>query len=448
MRRTFFSFFLTVIVTILVLNFVFTPVAEMISKRMMTTQVNAYYCELVKGTFYMLKADLEPISEAHWQERIDVLQAQFGYPIGLTTADAADLTAEEVSLANAGKIVVSDDGENFYQRVNEDGPSLLFMGPIMDPELDLLHLYLVLWTYLALMVAVLALFWALPFARRLHHISTAAIEFGDGQFGARAWVPRRSALAPLADAFNRMADHIQELIDAQRELTNAVSHELRTPIARTRFSLEMLGTATKIGDRKHYLAEISKDIDELDALVSESLTYARFDQERLEIDWQPRVLEVWLRQIAKSTLPPHLQIVFECRNRLSPPDREIYCDPRYMARAIGNLIQNAAKHAHSRVEVTLEEKGGACCIHVDDDGAGIAEADRTKVFQAFTRLDDSRSRASGGHGLGLAIVRRVVTWHGGRIWVEQAPLGGARLTLCWPGFTPSVQGEGAGDDAE
>lgn len=447
MRRIFFSFFLFIMVTIAILDFGVSPVVNKIVERHLSQQVNDYWREVVKGPFHMMILDLERMPEAQWAQRIENLQPHFSYPIRIQPYMDAGLTPEEQAQVLNKEVVVKQNGELFFLRVGET-PFLLSMGPINEPQLDLLHYHVIIWVVLLIILALLALIWALPFGHKLQRIITAAVAFGDGHLTTRARVPSRSSLAPLAFAFNRMADRIQELINTQRELTNAVSHELRTPIARTRFSLEMLGTATKIGDRKHYLAEISKDIDELDALVSESLTYARFDQERLEIDWQPRALETWLRQIAKSALPPHLLVVFECRNRLSPHDREIYCDPRYMARAIGNLIQNAAKHAHSRVEVTLEEKGGACCIHVDDDGAGIAEADRTKVFQAFTRLDDSRSRASGGHGLGLAIVRRVVTWHGGRIWVEQAPLGGARLTLCWPGFTPSVQGEGAGDEAE
>jgi signal transduction histidine kinase len=114
-----------------------------------------------------------------------------------------------------------------------------------------------------------------------------------------------------------------------------------------------------------------------------------------------------------------------------------------MQRAIGNLIQNAANHAKNRIEVTLAENGEACVIHVDDDGPGIAEADRHRVFQAFTRLDASRSRKSGGYGLGLTIVHRVVTWHGGNVQVSESPLGGARLTISWPGFSaPAPQTNG------
>lgn len=395
----------------------------------------------------MVMVDLKRVPEAQWDKHIDSLQPEFGYPIDMKVISETGLNQEEQNQVLGGQVVVQGNSEVFFMRVGQTS-NLIVMGPIKEPKLNLGHVEVFFWGALLLFLAILTLLWALPFWRKLQRISTAAVAFGDGHLTTRTRIPSHSSLAPLASSFNRMADRIQELINTQRELTNAVSHELRTPITRTRFSLEMLDTATKIDDRKHYLAEISKDIDELDTLVSESLTYARFDQGTPGVNWQPLALERWLRQIVKSVLPPSLQVVFKCRNHLSPREREIYCDPRYMARAIGNVIQNAAKHADSRVEVTLEEKDGACCIHVDDDGAGIAEADRTKVFQAFTRLDDSRGRTSSGHGLGLAIVQRVVTWHGGRTWVEQAPLGGARLTLCWPGFTPPVQREEASSNEE
>jgi signal transduction histidine kinase len=197
----------------------------------------------------------------------------------------------------------------------------------------------------------------------------------------------------------------------------------------------MLDGTTKIADRKHYMSEITKDVDELEDLVTESLTYARVEHSTPRMEWQSRVLEPWLQQIALTALKGHLHIELHVQNFFSKPDREVFLEPRYMQRAIGNLFQNAANHAKKRVEVSLLEDGDACLIHVDDDGCGIAEDDRKRVFQAFTRLDASRSRKSGGYGLGLTIVNRVVTWHGGSVWVTESPLGGARLTISWPGFS-------------
>jgi signal transduction histidine kinase len=168
----------------------------------------------------------------------------------------------------------------------------------------------------------------------------------------------------------------------------------------------------------------------LDVLATESLTYARFDRGAPEIDWQPRALESWLHQVASTALQGYGDMELRFTNHLPDPGQAVYLEPRYMARALGNLLQNAAKHTDHHVEIVLEaeEEAGRCCIHVDDDGEGIPPADRERVSQPFTRLDSSRNRSSNGHGLGLAIVRRVVDWHGGSVQVSEAPLGGARLT--------------------
>jgi signal transduction histidine kinase len=442
MRRIFFSFFLLVITILLFIIFVFQPAADKVFERHLAQQLDAYWQELVRGSFHMVFVDLERLPQAQWDRHVDGLQDHFGYPIDLMLPTETGLSDEEQTRVMGGRLVVKGDGESFFMRAGQS-PYLLVMGPITDPVFDLVNVHIPVWAVLILLMAIMTLLWVLPFWRKLQGISTAAVAFGEGQFGTRARVPHRSALAPLADAFNRMADRIQELIDSQRELTNAVSHELRTPIARIRFSLEMLASATNTGGRKHYTAEITKDVDELDALVTESLTYARFDRGAPEIDWQPQALETWLKKVAHTALQGHRRIELRFRSRLPDPNQTVYLEPRYMARAVGNLLQNAAKHTDHRVEILLEadEAAGRCCIHVDDDGEGIPPADRERVFEPFTRLDSSRSRSSGGHGLGLAIVRRVIDWHGGTVRVSDAPLGGARLTLCWPGFRVPVSDE-------
>jgi signal transduction histidine kinase len=440
MRRIFFSFFLLVITILLFINFVFSPVADMMVERHLAQQLDAYWQELVRGTFHMVFVDLERVPQAQWDRHVDTLQDHFGYHIDLMLPSETELSAEEQTRVMGGRLVVKDDGEIFFMRAGQS-PYLLVMGPITDPKFDLVNIRIFFWTALILLMAIMTLIWVLPFWRKLQRISTSAVAFGDGHFGIRAQVPKRSALAPLADAFNRMADRIQELIHTQRELTNAVSHELRTPIARIRFSLEMLASATRVGDRRRYAAEIATDVDELEALVTESLTYARFDRGAPEIDWKPQALESWLRQVARKALQGHRRIELRFTSRLPNPDPTVYLEPRYMARAVGNLIQNAAKHTDRLVEIVLEADDACCCIHVDDDGEGIPPADRERVFEPFTRLDSSRSRNSGGHGLGLAIVRRVIDWHGGTVQVSESPLGGARLTLCWPGCRVPVSGE-------
>ena len=107
-------------------------------------------------------------------------------------------------------------------------------------------------------------------------------------------------------------------------------------------------------------------------------------------------------------------------------------DEVLLAQVVGNLLANAARHARSRVAVSLAEEGGRVVLAVDDDGPGIAPQDRARVFDRFVRLDEARARDAGGVGLGLAIVSDVVGLHGGTVHVERAPLGGARFVVDLP----------------
>ena len=110
------------------------------------------------------------------------------------------------------------------------------------------------------------------------------------------------------------------------------------------------------------------------------------------------------------------------------------CEPKFMARAVQNLVRNALRFAKSRVEVKVEEDRNRYLIHVDDDGPGIPVADQARLFVPFARIEGSRTRQdnAGGTGLGLAIVQRIAEWHGGQAMISTSTLGGARVTIEWP----------------
>jgi signal transduction histidine kinase len=102
-----------------------------------------------------------------------------------------------------------------------------------------------------------------------------------------------------------------------------------------------------------------------------------------------------------------------------------------MARALGNLLQDAKRYARSEINITFLRDNGCFQLSVDD-GVGMPLVERERIFDAFTRLDASRGRGTGGYGPGLSIVQRIAQWHGGEICVEDSPSGGARLVMCWP----------------
>jgi signal transduction histidine kinase len=228
-----------------------------------------------------------------------------------------------------------------------------------------------------------------------------------------------------------MAARIQELIRSHKELTHAVSHELRTPLARLRFSMEMIATADEPDNREKHLDGMRRDVDELDLLVSELLTYAKLDK-----SYRPQMEEMdlgpWLSDLAVVLDAETSKATIECRISSPDPKVPLLASPRFLERALRNLVQNAVLHANSRIQITLKTVDKQAIIHVDDDGPGIPPADRQRIFEPFVQLDAHRDSDVPGYGLGLAIVDRVANWHGGSVTVSEAPIGGARLSLNLP----------------
>jgi two-component system sensor histidine kinase RstB len=231
---------------------------------------------------------------------------------------------------------------------------------------------------------------------------------------------------------NGMAERIQRLIATQRELSSAISHELRTPIARMRFALEMLAETPEKEERERLWQMMEEDLDELDELIESSLAYSRFEREQPEPHLSSVEFAPWLTDEINSLriLSRNLEISID--TSALPPGLYVEIDLKSMPYAIINLLRNALKYAKKKIVVSAEAVGKNIRVHVDDDGIGIPPAERQHVFTAFTRLGRARDRDSGGHGLGLAIVRLVLEQHGGTAFADDSPLGGARFTLSWP----------------
>ncbi len=229
-----------------------------------------------------------------------------------------------------------------------------------------------------------------------------------------------------------MADRVQQLIATQRELSCGISHELRTPIARLRFALEMLSETDERAERERLWAMMVVDIDELDNLIDSSLTYARFEREAPEPHFSGVHFSEWLEGEIDAVRLLGRELQIDVDTSAVPEKISVDVDRKAMPYAIRNLLRNAFKYAIKRVLVSAELAEGKILIHVDDDGIGIPAEEREHIFTAFTRLDRSRDRSTGGYGLGLAIARRVMELHGGTATANAAPLGGARLTLSWP----------------
>jgi signal transduction histidine kinase len=386
---------------------------------------------LANSTFNLIERSLRDQPPGNWPATVEKLNRHFRFPVTLIKKNIDEVLDGESQAMESSEDIVYEfaDEELFYRRVN-GSPYVIKLGPFVQPvTLDYLQAMLML--VFALLVALAVLFWVYPLWRDLKRLGISARSFGQGDFSVRAIPRKHSALYRLAGTFNAMADRIQGLISSHKELTNAVSHELRTPIARLRFGMEMLETSTQSEDRSRYMASMKDDIDELDQLVAELLTYARFDRDKPVLAFQRLEIFPWLDEVVRQekTGVDDLIIDFEISGKDLKYAR---FDPVLMARALGNLLQNAKRYARSEIKISFSKDNGCYQLRVDDDGSGIPEDKRERIFDAFRRLDASRDRDTGGYGLGLSIVQRITYWHGGDVSVCDSPTGGASLILRWP----------------
>jgi len=270
--------------------------------------------------------------------------------------------------------------------------------------------------------------------QRLSVLESAATRIAGGHLETRVPDVGSDSVGRLAAAFNGMAKQLQRLLRVQREMVSAVAHELRTPVARLRFGLEMAADAGDEQARRKHLQGMDGDIDDLDALVDEMLVYSRLERGSPTLQFQPVDLRALVTQVIGELAPLRADILVFQGDCLTLPDGNCWAEaePQYLRRALINLVSNAMRHARGQVRVCFAIDAQTARLEVDDDGPGVPEADWERVFTPFLRLDDSRTRASGGHGLGLSIVRRIIYWHGGRAQVGHGELGGARFSLVWP----------------
>lgn len=280
---------------------------------------------------------------------------------------------------------------------------------------------------MALIFGITAFLVTWPLVRRMRKQEAIIGRIAAGDLSARVEEKGKDALGLLGKRINLMADRIASLLDGQRHLLHAVSHEMRTPVARIGFGIEMIEGAATEQERESRIRALHDDLDEMDQLLDELLTFLRMDAGGETMEKTPLDIAVTVDGLMTKTQMLFPEVEFE--NKL-PPKVEIAGSIKHLPRALDNLVRNAARHASESVRVTCVINESGIALQVHDDGEGIPEADRGKIFDAFTRLDGARTRAKDtGAGLGLAIAERIVRLHGGSIEVGESPLGGAMFTV-------------------
>jgi signal transduction histidine kinase len=237
-------------------------------------------------------------------------------------------------------------------------------------------------------------------------------------------------VARLARTMNGMLDRLEQASARQRAFVSDASHELRSPVSTIRAELEVASADADNADWPEVAQRTLGETERLGRLVDDLLALARIDEaqgpsKRAPVDLDDLVLE-------ENTRAHRVPV-----NTAGVSAARLTGDERQLTQVVRNLVDNAQRHATTRVAITLQREGDELVLVVDDDGPGIAEADRERVFDRFTRLDEARGRADGGAGLGLAVVRRVVEHHGGTVNVVDSDpasggLGGARFVVRLP----------------
>ncbi|MFJ5263873.1 sensor histidine kinase [Streptomyces sp. NPDC088387] len=225
-------------------------------------------------------------------------------------------------------------------------------------------------------------------------------------------------IARLASTTNETLAALETSVERQRRFVADASHELRSPIASLRTQLEVGAAHPELLDVPGAVADTVR----LQHLAADLLLLARLDAGE-----RPQDGRVDLAALARDTAEGRPGV------RVTADDVvEVAGSRGQLERVLGNLLDNARRHAHSAVTVAVRGSGGLAVVEVADDGDGVPEADRERIFERFVRLDDARSRDDGGAGLGLAIARDVAVRHGGTLTVGTAPAGGALFELRLP----------------
>jgi signal transduction histidine kinase len=299
-----------------------------------------------------------------------------------------------------------------------------------DGALDVAHLLSLM--VLALGMAALGVALIVPPARHLQRLARTARALEGGDFAARAEEPRGGLVAPVARAMNDMAAQIQQVVAWQELMLQIVAHELRTPLSRVRFVVERVADATDQAERNEAMETLDGELTELEELLSSVLAMVRADHGaatgKEPVDLR-EVIEGALDTLARHQEgrdhPLHIE-----RIGLQPVPPLVRVDRAAATRVFDNLLSNAAAHAHQYVRVVATVEGDSLMIAVEDDGEGLLEEQRGRIFAPFVRLGDGETRM--GVGLGLTIVKRLVEAHGYPISVVQSELGGLRVETRWP----------------
>ncbi|MFF3655960.1 sensor histidine kinase [Streptomyces olivochromogenes] len=383
---------------------------------------------------YAVHTNLVASAQNTARDHVDKAAHQLGSGTSPADVQAAlpDIILDTAPLAGSSSTASADQGASASVGT-PTGPILVQAFPNRAPA----HTAVITLTWalvpctalLVLLVAYLAWY---AMGRALRPVENIRAEFADitaHSLQRRVPVPDSDdEVASLAETMNGTLDQLQRAVGRLRTFTSDASHELRGPLTTLKARLELALARPERAEWTTVGNEALRDTTRLEDIVTDLLLLARLDA-RQPLKLQPLCVTDLLRRTLAERYPR--QPVVLVTDSDPDPDEAILGSPTALARLFTNLLDNAVRHAHSTVTVEVRHTEHEVVVEVSDDGPGIPEPDRERVFDRFTRLDNARTPSEGGTGLGLAIARDIATAHGGTLTAEppRTTDGGARLLL-------------------
>ena len=385
--------------------------------------------ESQRGTVNLIRMRINENKNRPLQEVVDELQPYFGYSIEILPIDIALPHSVSHELKNLG-FSYDSDKEVVYIDLN-DG-NLLQLGPIVMRDIlqsntMSLTVFLIIWALFSAIIFFILIYFAFSAVwKDLVNIRQTAEQLGQGNLKARTENVKGWLFKPLANVLNNMGTHIEHLVSTNQTISHAMAHELRTPLARMRFELSMLEESNDEQEKLLLQKGMSDDINELETLISASLNYFKMQQSNIELNLTQVSLKQWGEKVCQSLAlfkPKGFELTCNSQDVLA------IIDTNLAETIVKNLLLNAFKYATHKAVLNITKQKNSVIIEIDDDGPGIPFEAREKIFMPFARLDTSRTRSTGGYGLGLAYVKLMAEFHNGNAFVVTSPLGGARFVV-------------------
>jgi signal transduction histidine kinase len=277
-----------------------------------------------------------------------------------------------------------------------------------------------------LLTAILALaFFAIRYILRpVKWLNTGVQEVSRGNLKHRVPLKKSDELRDLAVAFNNMTERIRDMLHTKDQLLLDISHELRTPLTRMKVALEFLSESQA-------KQNLQGDIADMEKMVSEILETARRHHKYGDLKKQPTSLTVLLKQTLKAfeDQQPGIEMVD------LPSEIEVAVDPEQIKTVFENVLNNAIKYSQpdsEPIEVSYKHRESFAVVRIRDNGIGIPEEELSHIFEPFYRVDKSRTRDTGGYGLGLSLCKAIMEAHDGKIEVTSGPEEGTTVSLFFP----------------